>query len=142
MTRPSRHDYYTTMLELVAARSTCGRRSVGAIITTVDGEILSTGYNGPPRGFDHCIDKPCPGRNDEPGNTSRCEAVHAEVNAILQCKRLDLADIIYVSCTPCFTCAKMICNTPIKKVIVMERYADIMGQAMLDHAGIETTVFE
>lgn len=128
MGRLSHDQYYLQMLNLVAARSTCPRRSVGAVLVTADNQILSTGYNGVPRGFPHCVEQACPGAWDEHGDTRRCMAVHAEVNALLQCKRLDLAHTLYVSCTPCFECAKMICNTPICRVISLEEYT---GEGMV-----------
>jgi len=134
--RKTRDEYYLELLTLVAGRSTCGRRAVGAIITTYDGQILSTGYNGVPRRFPHCTEVECPGRHDEAGNTDRCEAVHAEVNAVLQCKRLDLAHTIYVSCTPCFSCAKMLCNTSIQRVVVRGDYADARGKQLFSQANI------
>src|SRR5574339_726801 len=120
--RLSKNQYFLQMLELITARSTCVRRRVGAIITDRDGHVLSTGYNGTPRGLAHCIDFPCAGSKDESGNTSRCESVHAEANAILQCSRLDLAKKIYTSCSPCFECAKLIANTYIDEVITLEIY--------------------
>lgn len=130
--RDSKETYFVKMLVDVAARSTCVRRSVGAIITDERGRILSTGYNGPPSGFQHCIqDMPCPGAYDRHGDTSRCMAIHAEQNAMLQCWRLDLAHTIYVSCCPCFVCAKMILNTGIRRVIVLEDYADSEGAKIL-----------
>lgn len=135
--RKGRDQYYLDMLELVASRGTCQRRQVGAIVTTKRGEILSTGYNGAPRGLPHCVDHPCPGVGDQKGDSSRCEAVHAEVNALLQCNRLDLAHTIYVTCTPCFHCAKMIANTNIKRIVCLEQYADQNGAAILGRANIE-----
>jgi len=138
--RLSHDEYFLQMLELVAARSTCTRRAVGAIITDVYNKILSTGYNGVPRGMVHCIDVACIGAIDLAGDSSRCEAVHAEVNAILQCSAIERAHTFYVSCTPCFTCAKMICNTSIKRVVVLEPYADQAGQTMLSRARIEIIV--
>jgi len=135
------HDqYYTALLVLVAARSTCARRAVGAIIVDARNRVLSTGYNGVPSGFPHCTTEPCTGVNDPPGDSRRCLAVHAEINAIMQCSRLDLASSLYVSCTPCFTCAKAIANTPIKRVICLEEYADPMGMAVLKVAKIHFIV--
>ena len=133
--RPTKDEYFLKMLRLVASRSTCGRRAVGAIIVDEHGHILATGYNGVPMGMIHCIDSPCPGRGDQPGDSSRCLAVHAEQNALMQCSRLDLADTIYVSNTPCFTCAKMIANTNIRRVVSAEPYADKEGRAVLAAAG-------
>lgn len=140
--RPTHDEYFLKMLSLVAGRSTCARRAVGAIIVTSDHRVLSTGYNGVPKNFHHCTEIPCPGVDDERGNTSRCQAVHAEVNAILQCRDIDKAYTIYVSCTPCFQCAKMICNTNIQRVVVLEEYADKEGLAMLAAAHIYVQVMK
>jgi dCMP deaminase len=135
------HDqYYLQMLALVAARCTCPRRQVGAIIVDADHRVLSTGFNGVPRGFPHCIDTggatdaACLGRQDKHGDTSRCLAVHAEANAILQCSRLDLARTIYVSCTPCFECAKLLANTQIREIVALEEYTGA-GLDVLLNAG-------
>lgn len=136
--RPSRDEYFVQMLDLVASRSTCARRAVGAIIIDEIGHILSTGYNGVPRGFQHCTETPCLGATDKPGDTSRCDATHAEMNALLQCFRLDLAHTIYVSCSPCFTCAKLIANTSIRRVVCCEMYAD--EHEVLREAGIELSL--
>jgi dCMP deaminase len=141
-TRLTRDQYFLQMVALVASRCTCPRRQVGAIITTVEGQILSTGYNGVPAGFPHCTEgelHACPGTQDKHGDTSRCLAVHAEVNALLQCKRLDLAHTLYVSCTPCFECAKAICNTPIKRVVALEEYTGA-GMDVLEARGIQIEV--
>jgi len=138
--RLNHDEYYLQMLDLVAARSTCARRAVGAIITDTKHHILSTGYNGVPSGFTHCIDTPCVGRYDPPGDSSRCMAVHAEQNALLQCSRLDLAAVMYTSCVPCFTCAKMIVNTHITRVVALKTYADTTGLSVLEAAGITVEV--
>jgi len=128
------------MLKLVASRSTCARRAVGAIITDKEGHVLSTGYNGVARNFDHCTDLPCPGILDQAGNTSNCMAIHAEQNALLQCLDLNRAHTIYCSCIPCFTCAKMICNTNIEVIICQEPYADANGFKTLLQAGLVVEV--
>jgi dCMP deaminase len=134
--RLSKKSYYLEMLKLVANRSTCIRRKVAAIITDRDGHVLSTGYNGVPRNFEHCIDIPCSGAGDKPGDNTKCMAVHAEQNALLQCNDLDKAYVLYCSCVPCFSCAKMIANTNIALVICVENYADKAGQELLIEAGI------
>lgn len=152
--RPSNDEYYLSMLTLVAARSTCARRHVGAILVDKKSRVLSMGFNGVPAGFLHCGEqcasgqvKPsgiwcthkthleCQGRDDEKGDTRRCLAIHAEMNAILTCHRLDLAETLYVSCTPCKVCALALCNTPVKRIISLEPYADDSSQ-ILRSAGI------
>lgn len=138
--RQTLDEYYLGMLKLVAGRSTCGRRAVGAILTDKRGHILSTGYNGVPSGAPHCIDQPCPGRFDRPGDTSRCDAVHAEVNCLLQATRLDMGHTMYVSCVPCFTCAKAICNTLIRRIVALEVYADSAGYDKLREHGFEVVI--
>lgn len=135
--RISHDEYFLNMLDLVASRSTCPRRSVGAIIVDAHNTVLSTGYNGVPRGFDHCTDNPCPGRHDQAGDSSRCLAVHAEQNALLQCHRPDLMHTLYASCSPCFTCAKMIANTSIKRIVCRTFYAESEGVKVLMARGIE-----
>lgn len=132
--RDSKDTYFIKMLELVAARSTCARRSVGAIITDVNGYVLATGYNGTPVGFEHCVrggDYLCPGADDRTGDSRRCLAVHAEQSALLQCHRGDLMHNLYVSCAPCFTCAKLILNTPIRRVVAVEAYSESDGAELL-----------
>lgn len=130
--RKSRHHYFVEMLLSVRSRSTCLRRAVGAILVDSDGRILSTGYNGTPRGFAHCTsERPCAGAYDQKGDSSRCFAVHAEQNALLFCHRLDLAHTLYVTDTPCFTCAKLIAQTPIQRVVTIGIYPDELGRQIL-----------
>ncbi len=129
--RPTIDAYYASMLKLVASRSTCPRRQVGAIIVDHNGHVVSTGYNGVPSGYPHCIDVPCPGRSDESGNTARCYAVHAEANALLQASSLEFAHTIYCSTQPCFECCKLIANTGIVNVYYLESYPDTRGIEML-----------
>lgn len=137
MLRLSHDEYFVSMLRLVAARSTCPRRQVGAIITDDKGHVLATGYNGVPSGFPHCTDEPCLGAEDPMGDTSRCEAIHAEANALLQCFRIDLASRLYVSCTPCFACAKLILNTPIQQVVCASTYCPgELGLAVLQRGKV------
>jgi dCMP deaminase len=135
-------EYYMRMLTLVASRSTCVRRAVGAIIVNDRNHILATGYNGVPRYMTHCIDEPCKGASDTPGDTSNCMAVHAEQNAILQCHDMWDAYTLYVSCTPCFVCAKMICNTNIRRIIVAHEYADKRAYDLFDDSHVEFVLFK
>lgn len=133
--RLTRDEYFLRLLRLISSRSTCVRRAVGAIITNQNGHVLSTGYNGVPKSFIHCTDHPCDGANDTAGNTSNCMAIHAEQNALLQCSSINDAYTIYCSCTPCFTCAKLIINTDIKRVVCENDYADKKGLRILLQKG-------
>jgi dCMP deaminase len=138
--RSSIDTYYLDILRLVALRSTCHRRKVGAIITDGTGHVLSTGYNGVPSGVAHCIEEPCDGVFDPPGDTTRCMAVHAEINALLQCADLSRARVMYISCVPCFACAKAILNTAIRRIVVTEVYKDDRGATLLIDRGVELIV--
>ncbi len=129
--RTSRDEHYLRLVELEAQRSTCARRAVAAIITDSNGIVLGMGHNGVPRGWVHCTDKPCEGIHDPKGNTDRCYAVHAEQNALIQCHDVERAHSIYVTCSPCFTCAKLIANTGIKRIVVREVYPDVRGMDIL-----------
>lgn len=124
MRAPHEH-YFLQIAKVVATRSTCPRRAVGALMVSRENTILSTGYNGVPAKFKHCIDYPCGGQDDAPGQTSRCLAVHAEQNAILQCKDTTLIHTLYVTVSPCFVCTKMLLNLPnLKRVVFIEKYPD------------------
>ncbi|HEY1645459.1 MAG TPA: deaminase [Candidatus Saccharimonadales bacterium] len=138
--RLSKKEYFLDMLTKVASRGTCIRRKVAAIITDQDGNIIATGYNGTPRNFDHCIDNPCAGASDRPGDTSKCMALHAEQNALLHCRELREAHTIYCSCLPCFVCSKMLANTNIKVVICAEDYSDKTGLNVLLEAGMSVEI--
>jgi dCMP deaminase len=137
MARQSLDQYFLDMLPVIATRATCRRRQVAAIITDVSGHILSTGFNGVPSGYPHCVDMPCPGAADEPGNTSNCMAIHAEQNAIIQCTALERAHVIYCSTSPCFVCCKLIANTRIRRVVYETEYADARGLVVLHNLGRE-----
>lgn len=140
--RPDLDTYFIEMAELVSSRSTCKRRKIGAIIVK-DKQVLSTGYNGSPRGLPHCLDVGC--LRDELGIASGtrheiCRAVHAEQNAIVQCARHGVStktSIVYVNVTPCKICAKLIINAGISRVVYKGEYPDNEGIELLKEAGIK-----
>lgn len=135
--RPSLGEYWIMIAEAVATRATCPRRSVGAIITSADGKILASGYNGPPNGISHCTAVPCGGESGAPGDFSKCIAVHAEQNAILQLgDRMDKAAVLYTTTFPCFTCAKLICQTGIHTINYLEDYSDQTAAELLHRKGV------
>jgi dCMP deaminase len=124
-----------------AARSTCDRKHVGAVIVR-DKTILSTGYNGSIRGLPHCDDIGHMLENDH------CVAtVHAEANAIIQAAKngtaIDGADI-YITASPCWSCFKLIANSGIKRILYLEFYRDERILTIAPQANIElvSVVFE
>jgi len=127
---------------LVSTRSTCLRRQVGAVIVR-DRRILTTGYNGPPRGIAHCDVVGC--LREQMGVPSGqrldiCRALHAEQNAIIQAALHGVSTegaMIYVTHQPCFTCAKMIINAGIVRVVYGEGYPDELARQVLEEAQVE-----
>ena len=140
--RPSWDEYFIDIASHVATRSTCLRRHVGAIIVK-DKRILSTGYNGAPRGLPHCNEIGCLREKlDIPSGQRQeiCRGLHAEQNSIVQAALHGVTiqgGQFFCTHQPCVTCAKMIINAGIVKVVCAEEYPDELGRSMLAEAGIE-----
>lgn len=141
MSRKSWNEYFMAIAELVAERSTCLRRHVGAVIVK-NKKILATGYNGAPSGIKHCIDVGCLRKelNIPAGERHEiCRGTHAEQNAIIQAATfgVDISDgIVYSTHQPCFICTKMLINSKIAKIIYKEEYPDQLAIDMLNEAKI------
>lgn len=123
--RPSKEEYFIAMAQLVSQRGTCARRKVGAVLVNEKGYVLSTGYNGVARGFSHCSegDSSCPGLGFKSGEgLDKCGAVHAEQNALLQCKDPQEIHTAYVTASPCIHCVKLLLNTSCQRIIFFEEY--------------------
>ena len=140
--RLSWDDYFMEITKLVARRSTCMRRHVGAVIVR-DRRILATGYNGAPRGLRHCSETGClrekmnipSGQNQE-----LCRGLHAEQNAIIQSALFGVSienSQIYTVTQPCVVCAKMIINAGIKRIVFDEAYPDPLSEELIKESGIE-----
>lgn len=124
MNRPSLDEYYLNIAREVASRGTCARRTVGCVLVDFRGRTLSTGYNGPPSGSPNCTDVPCAGATAPSGQgLDLCEAVHAEMNALLTCHDTQKIWTCYVTHSPCVTCVKLLLNTSCNRVVFSERYA-------------------
>ncbi len=140
--RPSWQEYFMEITELVAKRSTCRRRAVGAIVVK-DKRILSTGYNGAPANVRHCIDIGCLREKLGVASGERhelCRGIHAEQNAIIQAALHGVSiagSTLFCTNMPCSICAKMIINAGIRKVYYKEGYADPMSKELLEEAGVE-----
>jgi len=136
--RPSWDEYFMGITFQAAMRSTCDRARVGAIIVK-DRRILTTGYNGSPAGLPHC---------DEIGHliiNGHCvRTLHAEQNAIIQAALHGVGvagGTIYVTHQPCLTCAKMIINAGLRRVVYAGTYPDENAVEFLTSAGVELQAF-
>ncbi|MBM7866558.1 deaminase [Heliobacterium gestii] len=109
--------YFIDIAFAVSTRSTCPRRSVGAVIVK-EKRIKGTGYNGSPAHLPHCADEGCYMRNNHCIRT-----IHAEVNAIMECSPEERKDAtIYVTDRPCAECAKVIISSGIRRVVFARDY--------------------
>ena len=128
--RPSWDEYFMEIAEVVSRRSNCLRRSVGAVVMK-DNHILSTGYNGTPRGVKNCFAGGCPrcaATTKSGAHLEECLCTHAEQNAICQAAYYGnsiAGGTIYITISPCLTCAKLIINSGIKEVVYGGDYAFI-----------------
>ncbi len=142
LSRPSWDEYFMAITALVAKRSTCLRRKVGAIVVK-DRRILATGYNGAPSGLRHCLEVGCLRERLKVPSGQRhelCRALHAEQNVLIQAAYHGIAvagSILYCTNLPCIICTKMLINAGIKAIYYQEGYADELSRAMLSEAGIE-----
>ncbi len=141
MTRPGWDEYVLRIATDVSGRSTCLRRGVGAILVH-DKRILTTGYNGAPRGLAHCRQTGC--LREEKGIPSGerhelCRGLHAEMNAILQAAvhgiRIEGATL-YCTHHPCVLCAKMLINCGVERIVTSGDYPDVLAREMLHAARV------
>lgn len=134
--------YFMDIAYLVAERSTCLRRRVGAV-AVLDRRILATGYNGAPSGVPHCLESGClRARLGIPSGQRHeiCRGIHAEQNVIIQAAVHGISlrgAELFCTTYPCFICAKMLINCGIKKIWVSENYPDELSKAMLAEAGVK-----
>lgn len=146
MERPSWEEYFMEIACLVARRSTCLRRQVGAVM--VKGKnILATGYNGTPSGITHCEQAGCLRQQLNVPSGERhelCRGLHAEQNAIIQAAKhgINIADAtLYCTNSPCIICSKMLINAGIQRIIYREGYPDLLSMEMLAESGVEVLEF-
>lgn len=122
----------------VATRATCPRASVGAVLTR-DRRILTTGYNGAPRGVAHCTDAGCMLVD---GHCQR--ATHAEANAIVQGALHGVSlegATAYCTHQPCSGCSKLLISAGVVRIIYADAYPDPISTALLDEAGVALEPF-
>ena len=142
--RPSWDEYFLEMANAVSPRATCDRGRSGCVITR-NKQLLVTGYVGSPAGFAHCdeVGHQMKDVKHEDGSvTSHCmRTIHAEQNAICQAAKLGISiegSTVYCRMTPCRTCAMLIINCGVKRVVCERKYhAGGESEEMFGQAGIE-----
>lgn len=162
MSRPDRDHWAMSLAKLTATRGTCLRRSVGCVLLNARGHVLATGYNGVAAGLPHCndvvyhvssLDVPgsfvekgvavfpeypnsCPGAHAPSGTAlDCCQALHAEQNALLQCRDAWSIDTAYVTASPCITCVKLLMNTSCQRIVFDEVYPHPEAQQLWEKTG-------
>ncbi|MFH1221628.1 MAG: deaminase [Candidatus Micrarchaeota archaeon] len=143
MERPTWDAYFMNIAKQVATRSNCVKRKVAAVLVR-DKQIISTGYNGTPRGTRNCSEGGCPrcnGFSESGKNLEECFCSHGEENAIIQAAYNGVSTkgcTVYTTFSPCLLCTKMIINSGILEVVYNEKYP-IAESAMklLREAGVK-----
>jgi len=137
--RPDLDHYFMRIAHVVATRSTCLRRHIGAVIVKGK-QIVSTGYNGAPAGLPHCEDVGCAREGVPSGQRSElCRAAHAEQNAINFAARYGIAiegATLYTTAYPCSWCAKSIVNAGIARVVYEKDYPDPLAKEFLSRIDV------
>jgi dCMP deaminase len=141
LNRKSKDVYFAEIADLVSSRSTCLRDQVGAVIVK-ESQILSTGYNGAPKGLPHCSEVGC--LREQMGVKSGerhelCRGLHAEQNAIIQAAYHGTSvrgANIYCTTRPCSICTKMIINAGIEEIIYIDEYEDTLAEQLLKESGL------
>lgn len=137
MGRISRDKMLMDIALVVKQRSTCLRRQVGAVLA-LDGRIISTGYNGTPRGVPHCTpnvcnaEKPC------------VDTIHAEANTVAFAAQNAISTygtVLYTTASPCRECAKLLINAGVVEVVYSEEYRDTSPITLLTGVGIRVRRF-
>jgi dCMP deaminase len=147
MSRPSWDQYFIDITHLVATRSTCMRRRVGALLVK-NRNILATGYNGTPSGIRHCEETGCLRERLQVPSGERhelCRGLHAEQNAIIQAAKHGVnidGSTLYCTTMPCIICTKMLINAGISRIVFEGGYVDELAQEMVAESGVECCRFD
>lgn len=145
--RISWDEYFLKIAETVSERSTCLRRKVGAVLVS-DKRILATGYNGAPKGLLHCAQIGCLRKTLKIKPSEKieiCRGIHAEQNVLVQAAFFGIpvaGATLYSTHFPCITCAKMIINAGIKRIVVRKPYPDKLAQNIVKESNIQVEVIK
>ncbi|KAI9900784.1 hypothetical protein N3K66_005046 [Trichothecium roseum] len=146
--RPGWDSYFMALADLAAQRSNCMKRRVGCVLVGRERRVISTGYNGTPRGLRNCADGGCPRCNDGSNGSgvalSTCLCIHAEENALLEAGRERIRDgaVLYCDTCPCLTCSIKICQVGISEVVYAHGYSmDRETAQVFREAGVKLRQF-
>ena len=147
MNRPGWDEYFMKIAQDVAVRAICVKRKVGALVVK-DNRILSTGYNGAPKGFTHCTEKTCLRKQMHIPSGQRhelCRGLHAEQNAIIQAAVHGSSiegGTMYCTYQPCVICVKMLINAGIVRLVYSGGYPDELAAQMLKESKLQITQYQ
>ena len=146
--RPGWDEYFMELAQVISKRSTCLRRSVGAVIVK-NKQILTTGYNGAPKGMEHCAVTGCLREQLKVPSGTRhelCRGIHAEQNAVIQAAVNGVSTegaTLYCTHQPCVVCTKILINAGIKRVVYANAYPDKLAEEMMkDAKGITLDIWD
>ncbi|KAL1878284.1 Deoxycytidine monophosphate (dCMP) deaminase [Diaporthe australafricana] len=145
--RPGWDSYFMTLASLAARRSNCMKRRVGCVVVSHNRRVISTGYNGTPRGIRNCGEGGCPRCNQGLGSghgLTTCLCIHAEENALLEAGRDRLREgaVLYCDTCPCLTCSIKIAQVGISEVVYAYGYSmDKDTAAVFSEAGVRLRQF-
>ncbi|MGB9742129.1 MAG: deoxycytidylate deaminase [candidate division WOR-3 bacterium] len=140
--RKSWDEYFLSIARLVAERSTCLRRKVGAVLVR-EKRILCTGYNGAPHGLPHCAEVGCLREKLHIPAGERieiCRGIHAEQNTLVQAATFGIpvyGATLYCTHAPCVTCAKMLINAGVREFVIADNYPDEFARQLLNSARVK-----
>lgn len=131
---------FMAMTQAFSVLGTCARRRTACILVDGKGHIIGEGYNGPASKEPHCIDHPCLGAGSESGkDLDKCDAIHAEANALIKCTNPNEIVTAYCTTSPCIHCVKLLMNTGCKRIIFNHKYSslhDVSEELWRRHGGI------
>ncbi len=137
--RLSKDEYFAVLAKIAGARSICRRHKIGTVIVK-DGHVISTGYNGPPRGYTHQYCAPCIKDQEKLASNqghSLCPATHSEANAIVQAAYQGISTkggVMYTTLFPCDLCQRLIINAGIVELVYLYDYPALRD--MLSEVGM------
>lgn len=138
MSRLSKDQWMIELAIATSKRASCLRASVGCVLFDERGRVLATGYNGPPTGFDNCSPA-CPGQH----HSDHCLALHSEINALMQCSKVDQIYTVATTLAPCYRCAKALLNSGMKRLLYIDAKPEFYGYCgIFDAKNVELIKYE